>query len=53
VGRAITEYAAAQGCDGVVVGSRGLGAFRRRLLGMVGLGSVSQYVAHSAPCTGE
>lgn len=36
----------------MVVGSRGLGAFRRRFLGMVGLGSVSDYVAHHAPCTG-
>lgn len=53
MGRTISDYAAAQAADAVVVGSRGLGAFRRRFLGMVGLGSVSDYVAHHAPCTGE
>lgn len=51
VGRTISDYAAAQKADAVVIGSRGLGAFRRRFLGMVGLGSVSDYVAHHAPCT--
>ncbi|KAL4430580.1 hypothetical protein ABPG77_005820 [Micractinium sp. CCAP 211/92] len=51
VGRTISDYVAAQAADAVVVGSRGLGAFRRRFLGMVGLGSVSDYVAHHAPCT--
>jgi len=52
VGRTISEYAGEAKADAVVIGSRGLGAFRRRLLGLVGLGSVSDYVAHHAPCTG-
>ncbi|PSC70208.1 universal stress [Micractinium conductrix] len=51
VGRTISDYAAEHQADAVVVGSRGLGAFRRRFLGLVGLGSVSDYVAHHAPCT--
>lgn len=51
IGRTISNFAAEQKCDGVVIGSRGLGAFRRRMLGLVGLGSVSDYVAHHAPCT--
>lgn len=51
VGRTISDYAAAHKADAVVVGSRGLGAFRRRFMGMLGLGSVSDYVAHHAPCT--
>lgn len=53
VGRVISDYAAESKADAVVIGSRGLGAFRRRMLGLVGLGSVSDYVAHHAPCTGE
>lgn len=51
VGRTISDYAAKANADAVVIGSRGLGAFRRRMLGLVGLGSVSDYVAHHAPCT--
>lgn len=51
VGRSLSDYAAAANVDAIVIGSRGLGAFRRRMLGLVGLGSVSDYVAHHAPCT--
>ena len=53
VGRTISDYAAAHKADAVVVGSRGLGAFRRRFMGMLGLGSVSDYVAHHVSCAGR
>ena len=32
VGRTISDYAAKANADAVVIGSRGLGAFRRRML---------------------
>lgn len=35
IGRTISDYAARSGADAVVIGSRGLGAFRRRMLGLV------------------
>lgn len=34
----------------LVVGSRGMGALARSLMGLVGLGSVSDYVVHHAHC---
>jgi hypothetical protein len=34
----------------LVAGSRGMGAITRSLLGLVGMGSVSDYLAHSSPC---
>lgn len=34
--------------DVVILGSRGMGALRRSISGMVGLGSVSDYVVHHA-----
>lgn len=46
----ITAYARRVGASLIVVGSRGLSAWRRALLAIVGLGSVSAGVAHSAPC---
>jgi nucleotide-binding universal stress UspA family protein len=38
-GAAVAKYAAAQGADLVVVGSRGMGAFKRITMGLLGLGS--------------
>ena len=42
---AITRYARSTGADLIVIGSRGLGGFEQMLVG-----SVSNYVAHHAPC---
>lgn len=50
IGRCITEAASEKGVDSVVVGARGLGAFKRTMLGLLGLGSVSGYVVAHAPC---
>jgi nucleotide-binding universal stress UspA family protein len=44
-GPVLCEYAETVGADVIVVGSRGLGAIRRALLG-----SVSSHVVHNAPC---
>ena len=43
--RAIVDYAADNGCDLIVAGTRGLGGFRRMLVGSVSSGLVSH-----APC---
>lgn len=49
VGNAIDHFARSNKVDAIVVGSRGLGSTARSLLGLVGLGSVSDYlVRHSA-----
>ncbi len=49
VGNAVNHYAQTHNADVVVVGSRGLGSAARSLLGLVGLGSISDYlVRHSA-----
>ncbi|GAB4816535.1 hypothetical protein N2152v2_003581 [Parachlorella kessleri] len=50
IGKVISEYASDKGINSVVVGARGLGAFKRTMLGLLGLGSVSQYVVAHAPC---
>lgn len=34
----------------MVAGSRGMGAITRSLLGLVGMGSVSDNLAHNSPC---
>ncbi len=34
----------------MVLGSRGMGSFKRSLMGFVGLGSVSDYCVHNMPC---
>jgi hypothetical protein len=44
------DYAAQHGCDVAVVGSRGLGAFKRGILSAVGLGSVSDHCVHALHC---
>ena len=49
-GGALVHYAASNGVDVVVMGARGMGAFKRALLGFVGLGSVSDYVTRHLKC---
>ena len=49
-GAAVASYAAEQRAACVVVGSRGMGGLRRALAGLVGLGSVSLFLAHHASC---
>lgn len=46
----VAAYAKAKGATLLVCGSRGLGAVKRALLSIVGLGSVSAALAHAAPC---
>ena len=46
----LVAYAHRVGATLIVVGSRGLSAWRRALLSIVGMGSVSTAVAHRAPC---
>ena len=48
-GREICEYAAEMDADTLVVGSRGHGSFKRSIMGMFGLGSVSNFVIQHAP----
>ena len=45
VGLSLKHYAEANDVDVVVVGSRGMGAVKRMLYSVVGLGSVSDWVA--------
>lgn len=47
-GRHICEFAAENKADMIVLGSRGMGSFRRSIMGMFGLGSVSSYVVNHA-----
>ena len=48
-GRHITEFAEGENADMLVLGSRGMGGVRRVLGGLMGLGSVSDYVTkHSS-----
>jgi hypothetical protein len=49
-GRHITEFADSEKADMLVLGSRGMGGVRRALGGLLGLGSVSDYVTKHA-CT--
>ena len=44
VGEALVQYAKENQVDLVVVGSRGLGAWQNSFMGLVGLGSVSEYM---------
>lgn len=50
VGVTISDYAKSRSCDSLVLGHRGLGTFSSAILGAMGLGSVSKYVAAHAPC---
>ena len=45
VAETIAAYVASKRADLVVVGSRGIGSLRRSVLTLVGLGSVSDYLA--------
>jgi len=49
-GAAVAAYARDEGATLVVAGSRGMSALRAAVAGLVGLGSVSLYLAHHAPC---
>ncbi|KAK9816658.1 hypothetical protein WJX72_003354 [[Myrmecia] bisecta] len=49
IGQSICKYTLDNGCDSLVVGNRGLGALSRSLLGVVGLGSVSDYCVKHVP----
>jgi len=48
VAEALNEFTEAVGAHAVVVGSRGLGAWRRAALALVGMGSVSSALLHSS-----
>ncbi|GAB4823035.1 hypothetical protein N2152v2_010081 [Parachlorella kessleri] len=50
IGRQIVDYTEEAKCESVVMGSRGLGLGKRALLGVFGLGSVSEYVVKHAGC---
>ncbi|GAB4820467.1 hypothetical protein N2152v2_007513 [Parachlorella kessleri] len=50
IGRHISDYAEQNKADMLVMGSRGLGTARRTMLGLFGLGSISDYVVKNAPC---
>jgi len=46
----IAAFSEGQGADAIVMGSRGLGSGKKMLLGVLGLGSVSEEVQKSAIC---
>jgi len=46
----IAKFADDIKADLVVVGSRGLGSMQRKFMGLVGLGSVSDYLVHHLTC---
>lgn len=50
VGQALVQYAKEKEVELVVVGSRGLGAWKRSLMSAMGLGSVSDFLAHNLAC---
>ena len=50
VGDLVTKYASLVGADVIVLGSRGMGSMKSALMSLVGLGSVSEYCMHQAPC---
>lgn len=47
-GRHICEFAQENNADMIIIGSRGMGSFSKNILGMFGLGSVSNFVANHA-----
>ncbi|KAG2494396.1 hypothetical protein HYH03_007449 [Edaphochlamys debaryana] len=50
VGASLCKHAKTEGVDMMVAGSRGMGAITRSLLGLVGMGSVSDHLAHNSCC---
>ena len=50
VGKSLQHYAEANKIDVLIVGSRGMGAVRRALFSLVGLGSVSDWCATNMTC---
>jgi hypothetical protein len=48
--KALAAYAKAEAVDLVCIGTRGLGAFRRSMYSLVGLGSVSDWLVHNSEC---
>lgn len=50
VGLSMKHYQEANGIDVLVLGSRGMGAVKRALFSLVGLGSVSDWCAHNMTC---
>ena len=50
VGASIVAFCKANGVGHLVLGTRGMGALRRAVYAAIGLGSVSDYVLHHAPC---
>eukprot|EP00884_Botryococcus_braunii_P006629 jgi/Botrbrau1/15968/Bobra.0294s0006.1 len=49
VGESILHYARQNKVDVLVLGNRGLGAFKRSMMSLIGLGSVSDYCVHNSP----
>lgn len=50
IGLSIKHYQEANSIDVVVIGSRGMGAVKRALFSLVGLGSVSDWCASNMNC---
>jgi hypothetical protein len=48
--KALAAYAKAEAVDLMCIGTRGLGAFRRSMYSLVGLGSVSDWLVHNSEC---
>jgi nucleotide-binding universal stress UspA family protein len=50
IGGDLVDYISKKKFDHVIIGNRGMGAVKRTLLNLVGLGSVSDYVVHNCHC---
>ena len=50
IGDALVQLAARDKVELVMIGSRGLGAFKRNLLSVIGLGSISDHLVHHCAC---
>ena len=50
MGASLVNDCKEHGVGHLVLGTRGRGALRRALYAAIGLGSVSDYVLHHAPC---
>lgn len=51
-GRLLCDYSAKQNADLLVMGSRGMGSTKKTMLGLLGLGSVSDFVVQRATTPG-